>query len=174
MAHCSLPGGRSSLPEGAGKIEIYSFSCPERVWPFVVRLLVTLKPQKPKHMNIKITSLCTALLLAAFAGLNADEPTKKAGSPEFERMKTLVGTWTGKTDMGQGPVDMTIQYRLIAGGSVLEERFSPGTPHEMVSMYYDKAGKLAMTHYCILGNRPEMALKASDKKSITFDLDASC
>jgi hypothetical protein len=24
------------------------------------------------------------------------------------------------------------------------------------------------------GNRPEMALKASDKKSITFDLDASC
>jgi hypothetical protein len=126
-------------------------------------------------MNIKITSLCATLLLAVLGGLNADEATKpKAGSPEFERMKSLVGTWSGKTDMGQGPVDMTIQYRLIAGGSVLEERFSPGTPHEMVSMYYDKAGKLAMTHYCILGNRPEMALKASDKKSITFDLDASC
>jgi hypothetical protein len=126
-------------------------------------------------MNTKMTSLCATLLLAASAFLHAAEPEKaKAGSPEFERMKTLVGTWTGKTDMGQGPVEMTIQYRLIAGGSVLEERIAPGTPMEMVSMYYDKAGKLAMTHYCILGNRPEMALKSSDAKSITFDLDAAC
>src|SRR5688500_18579127 len=76
--------------------------------------------------------------------------------------------------MGQGPVEMTVQYRLIANGSVLEERVFPGTPNEMVSMYYDKAGKLAMTHYCMLGNRPEMALKSSDAKSLTFDLDASC
>jgi hypothetical protein len=125
-------------------------------------------------MNIKITSLCTLLLVAAFTGLQADEPAKKANSPEFERMKSLVGTWSGKTDIGHGPVDMTIQYRLIAGGSVLEERIAPGTDHEMLSMYYDKAGKLAMTHYCVLGNRPEMALKASDAKSLTFDLDASC
>jgi len=126
-------------------------------------------------MNTKLTSFCTALLLAACGSLIAGEaPKPKAGSPEFERMKTLVGTWQGKTDMGQGPVDMTIEYRLIAAGSVLEERIAPGTPHEMVSMYYDKAGKLAMTHYCVLGNRPEMALKASDAKSITFDLDASC
>ena len=126
-------------------------------------------------MNTKITSLCATLLLAASGWLNAEDAGKpKAGSPEFERMKTLAGTWTGKADMGQGPVDMTIQYRLIAAGSVLEERIAPGTPHEMVTMYFDKAGKLAMTHYCILGNRPEMALKASDAKSLTFDLDASC
>ncbi len=125
-------------------------------------------------MKLKITSLCATLVLAALGALNAEEPAKKADSPEFARMKTLVGTWTGKTDMGQGPVEMTIQYRLIAGGSVLEERIAAGTPHEMVSMYYDKAGKLAMTHYCVLGNRPEMALKGSDAKSITFDLDASC
>ena len=89
-------------------------------------------------------------------------------------MKTLVGTWAGKPDMGQGPVDMTAQYRLIANGTVVEERIAMGTPMEMVSMYYDKAGKLAMTHYCALGNRPEMALKSSDAKSITFDLDAAC
>ena len=126
-------------------------------------------------MKTTITSLSATLLLAAFGWLNAGEPQQpKAGSPEFERMKTLVGTWTGKTDMGQGPVDLTIQYRLIAAGSVLEERCFAGTPNEMVTMYYDKAGKLAMTHYCMLGNRPEMALKASDAKSLTFDLDASC
>src|SRR3954470_21715927 len=122
-------------------------------------------------MNIKITSLCTALLLAAFAGLNADEPTKKAGSPEFERMKSMIGTWTGKTDMGQGPVDMTIQYRLLAGGSVLEEKVFAGTPNEMTTMYYDQAGKLALTHYCMMGNRPGMLLKSSDAKTLNFDFD---
>ena len=126
-------------------------------------------------MNRKLTSLCATLVLAASGWLYAGEPAKpKAGSPEFERMKTLVGTWTGKTDMGQGPVEITIQYRLIAAGSVLEERCLVGTPNEMVTMYYDKDGKLAMTHYCMLGNRPEMALKSSDAKSVTFDLDASC
>ena len=123
-------------------------------------------------MNLTITSLCTTLLLAGW--LHAGEPEKKAPTAEFARLKSLVGTWTGKSDMGQGPVDLTIQYRLIAGGSVLEERIAPGTPQEMVTMYYDKAGKLAMTHYCIMGNRPEMALKSSDAKSLTFDLDAAC
>jgi hypothetical protein len=127
-------------------------------------------------MKTTLKSCCTALLLLAttLCG-NAAEPEKaKTGSPEFERMKTLVGTWTGKTDMGQGPVDMTIEYSLVAAGTAIQERIAPGTPHEMVSMYYDKAGKLAMTHYCVLGNRPEMTVKSSDSKSITFDLDAAC
>src|SRR3954469_9297501 len=99
-------------------------------------------------MKTSIFSPCAALLLAASLTLNAGEPPQaKPGSPEFERMKTLVGTWTGKTDMGQGPVDMTLRYRLLAAGSVLEERCMEGTPNEMVTMYYDKDGKLALTHY---------------------------
>src|SRR5262245_49247510 len=99
-------------------------------------------------MKTKLTSVCTILLVAA--SLSANEPPKqKPGSPEFERMKTLVGTWKGKTDMGQGPIDLTVHYRLLAGGSVLEERVFSGTPNEMVSMYYDQNGKLAMTHYCV-------------------------
>jgi hypothetical protein len=76
--------------------------------------------------------------------------------------------------MGQGPIDLTIQYRLLAGGSVLEERCFAGTPNEMVTMYYDQNGKLAMTHYCVMGNRPGMKLKSSDAKTINFDFDATC
>ena len=89
-------------------------------------------------------------------------------------MKTLLGSWAGKTDMGQGPIDFTLQYRLLAAGSVLEERCFAGTPNEMVTMYYDQNGKLAMTHYCMMGNRPGMKLKSSDAKSIQFDFDATC
>ena len=119
---------------------------------------------------------CATLLLAtcAWAGAN-DQPDKsKQASPEFERMKALVGTWKGKADIGQGPIDITVQYRLLAGGSVLEERVFAGTPHEMLTMYYDQGGKLALTHYCVMGNRPAMLLKSADTKSLKFDFDPTC
>ena len=126
-------------------------------------------------MKTKLTSVCSTLLLASSLWLNAGEPGQpKQSSPELERMKTLVGTWQGKTDMGQGPMDMTVQYRMLAGGSVLEERVFAGTPNEMVTMYYDKDGKLAMTHYCMFGNRPGMLLKSSNDKTLKFDFDQTC
>jgi hypothetical protein len=130
---------------------------------------------RKKIMKTKFASLCIALLLAAVAGVVAAENDQaKAGSPEFERMKTLVGSWAGKTDMGQGLVDITLQYRLLAGGTVLEERSFAGTPQEMVTMYYDQAGKLAATHYCVMGNRPALKFKSADAKAIHFDFDATC
>jgi hypothetical protein len=76
--------------------------------------------------------------------------------------------------MGEGPIDMTLHYRLLAGGSVLEERCFVGTPNEMVTMYYDQNGRLAMTHYCVMGNRPQMLLKESDANTIQFNFDETC
>jgi hypothetical protein len=131
--------------------------------------------QNQMTMNRRLFSLCATLLLTTSLSLRADDLGKsKPGSPEFERLKTLAGNWTGKADMGHGPEDLNIEFRLVAGGSALEERSAPGTPMEMVTLFYDKGGKLTLTHYCVFGNRPEMAMKASDAKSITFDLDASC
>jgi hypothetical protein len=126
-------------------------------------------------MKINRSFLTATLLLAAAFSITAGETEKpKQSSPEFARMKSLVGTWKGRTDMGQGPIDMTVQYRLLAGGSVLEERVFAGTPNEMVTMFYEKDGALALTHYCVLGNRPAMLLKSSDPKSIAFDFDNTC
>jgi hypothetical protein len=128
-------------------------------------------------MKLKIMtqiSVVALLLAAALAVIAGDQVEAKKGSPEFERMKSLIGTWQGKTDMGQGPVDLTVQYRLLAAGSVLEERVFAGTPNEMVTMYYDKDGKLALTHYCMLGNRPGMLLKSSDDKTLKFNFDETC
>ena len=123
------------------------------------------------------TIICMACSMAVAIAVSAAEevkPAAKAGSPEFERMKSLVGTWTGKVDMGNGPVDMTATYHLIAGGSVLEERVFAGTPNEMTTVFYDKNGKLAATHYCIFGNRPQFVFKSATANSIRFDFDATC
>lgn len=87
------------------------------------------------------------------------------GSAAFERMKSLVGKWKGQTPMGE----MTTEFRVISGDSVIEERFAAGTPMEMLSTYHDVNGKLMMTHYCMLRNQPRMKLVKSTANSLTFD-----
>ena len=96
----------------------------------------------------------------------ADMPPYR-GSADFERMKTLVGKWQGESPM-MGK--MNTEFRLIAGDSVIEERFARGTPMEMLSVYHDVNGKLTMTHYCMLRNQPRMKLVKSTANSLTFDL----
>lgn len=89
------------------------------------------------------------------------------GSAAFERMKSLVGKWSAESpQMGK----MNTEFRLISGGSVVEERFAGGTPMEMLSTYHDVNGKLTMTHYCMLRNQPRMHLTKSTANSLTFDL----
>lgn len=89
------------------------------------------------------------------------------GSASFERMKSLVGKWSAESPM-MGK--MNTEFRLIAGGSVIEERFAHGTPMEMLSTYHDVNGKLTMTHYCMLRNQPRMKLVKSTADSLVFDL----
>jgi hypothetical protein len=89
------------------------------------------------------------------------------GSAAFERMKSLVGKWSAESpEMGK----MSTEFRLIAGDSVIEERFAEGTPMEMLSVYHDVNGKLTMTHYCMLRNQPRMKVTKSTADSLTFDL----
>lgn len=96
----------------------------------------------------------------------AEMPPYK-GSAAFERMKSLVGKWSGESpEMGV----MNTEFRLIAGDSVIEERFAAGTPMEMLSVYHDVNGKLTMTHYCMLRNQPRMKLAKQTADSLTFDL----
>ncbi len=119
-------------------------------------------------MHFKSTLLI--LLCTAVIGF-AEESTKPySGSAEFEKMKTLAGTWKATVDMGGGPMPITAQYRVVSGGSAIEERLFVDTPKEMVTLYHDKDGKLALTHYCTLCNRPAMTLVKSEGKSLEFDL----
>ena len=65
-------------------------------------------------------------------------------------------------------MDFTVSYQVVAGGSAILEKSFPGTPKEMVSLYHEDDGKVVMTHYCMLGNQPEMKLVESTDKMFKF------
>lgn len=111
-----------------------------------------------------VTGLFLAGLVAAHAGEHHFAPY--TGSPEFEQMKQLVGVWEGTGDMGKPGDKVKVEYRLTAGGSALVETLAPGSGEEMVSVYTDSKGKLAMTHYCMLHNQPRMTLAKADAQAI--------
>jgi len=91
-------------------------------------------------------------------------------SGDFERMKTLVGTWEGKADMGKGLETLKVIYELTSAGNAILERFAAGQPHEMVTVYYDSGGKLVMTHYCSIGNQPHMEITNPGEPTMKFVL----
>jgi len=97
-------------------------------------------------------------------------PAPVAHSSDFERMKGLVGVWEGKTDMGKGMETLRVAYELTSAGNAVLERFAAGQPHEMVTVYHDYNGKLAMTHYCSLGNQPHMELTNPGEAMMKFIL----
>jgi len=120
--------------------------------------------RKLAPLLIAALSLSLAGLVFAHAGEYQSAPYK--GSTEFERIKQLVGVWEGTSDMSKEGEKVRVEYRLTAGGSALVETLFPGSVEEMVSVYHDRNGKLAMTHYCMLRNQPRMTLAKSNARTI--------
>ena len=117
-------------------------------------------------MTVKAIS---SLVLFAFAlaPLAAQEPHEKkahgketAKNARFERFKLLAGEWEGK-EQGKEGFDVRVKYKVTAGGSAVVETLLPGTDHEMVTVIHRDGDDLLLTHYCMLGNQPQM--KASGK-----------
>jgi hypothetical protein len=111
--------------------------------------------------------VCGLLVAALSAGTKADDkhspiptPPKNAG---MDKMKSLVGTWVKVDEKGNPTDEVVSEIKLTAGGSAVQETLFPGQPHEMVSIYTVDGDKLLMTHYCMLGNQPQM--KADPKSS---------
>lgn len=117
-----------------------------------------------------VSILALTLSTAAHAGGKAGDLPPDNSSAELNRIKSLAGRWTTVTSMfGKKNQRMFTEYKVTAGGSAVEERIFPGTPQEMISVYYDdNHGKLAMTHYCILHNRPSLKLDSSNPDTITM------
>lgn len=98
----------------------------------------------------------------AWAGESGKMPKPPSASAELSQIKLLAGRWSGTAHEADGsskPAE--VEYRVTSGGSAVVETLFAGTDHEMVSVYHDRNGKLDMTHYCMLGNQPEMALESA-------------
>jgi hypothetical protein len=126
-------------------------------------------------MMKRILCLAAVMGMAMVARAGEAEHAMPAheGSAELQKMKSLAGTWQGKSDHGEGLMDMVVTYAVTAAGSAVVETLNPGAPHEMVSVYHDADGKMVMTHYCMLGNQPYLQVTGSTAKSITMDLSAT-
>ena len=122
--------------------------------------------KKSARLMIAVVWFSFTGLFAAYAGEH--QSGLYTYSMEFERLKQLVGAWEGTSYMGKEGEKVRVEYRLTAGNSALVETLFPGTPEEMVSIYHDRKGKLAMTHYCMLHNQPRMTLKKIDARTLDF------
>lgn len=90
----------------------------------------------------------------------------------FNKMKSLAGRWAGvgKNNPEHAEDKIAVTYEVTAGGNAVMERLFPGTPQEMVTLYYENKGQLELTHFCMLGNRPVMKLKEPQANVYEFDL----
>ncbi len=111
--------------------------------------------------------------------------------PGFEKLKQLAGEWVAadgsampmgeKAEMGgQGEkksetpakkdaAQTVAVYKVVSAGSAVQETLFPGTPHEMITMYYLDGPDLVLTHYCALANQPHMkAEKSADESKLVF------
>ncbi len=124
---------------------------------------------------LALISLCV-LNMTSFSAF-AEEPKEMElppydGSPALKTMKTLAGSWAGTHVMHGKEVPAKIDYKVSSNGSTVVETMFPGSQHEMVNVYHDKSGKLAMTHYCSVGNQPHLDLVLEEGKTLLFSLSS--
>ena len=104
-----------------------------------------------------------AVLLWTFAPLGFAEGKK---SDNLEKFAQLAGEWVGKGKHGDMEHEAKVTYKVTSGGSVVVETIDPGGDHEMVTVIHPDGDSLLITHYCMLGNQPQMRAKpkAGDNK----------
>lgn len=109
-----------------------------------------------------------ALLACAACVSNRAEPHDAAKRAAlFAPVKALEGSWETPGPDGK---PMVIEFKVSSAGSVVREIMFPGSEHEMTNVYRLEGNALALTHYCAMGNQPELRAVAFDGKRLDFGL----
>jgi hypothetical protein len=118
---------------------------------------------------VRSFSIAMAIVGLVGAGVQAF-PQDKAGAmkmsvvpqtPEWQRLKTLVGSWEGTMEEGGQTMPATVEVRMTGDGSAIMHVLGKGSPYEMVTMIHPDGKRLLATHYCAAHNQPRMALVPS-------------
>jgi hypothetical protein len=120
-------------------------------------------------------SACLALTSGAMAQEKAASQDKKdhdahaAGGP-LAKFAALAGVWEGKGTHGDASHDARVDYKVTSGGSTVVETIDPGGQHEMITVIHPDGDALVLTHYCMLGNQPQMrATPKAGENKIAFE-----
>ena len=106
-------------------------------------------------MKKGFASIVGSLLLIAIAAY-AQSPAKATDSG-FDRLKILVGDWVATGEDGK---PFTNSIRLVSNRTALQETFQTGQDNQMITMYSADGSRVALTHYCSMGNQPRMETPA--------------
>jgi hypothetical protein len=112
-------------------------------------------------MMLRIALTFALLSTTAVAGLGDDKktaaPDESGKQAALEAFKKLAGEWRGKEVIGHDTgMEVRVTYKVTSGGSAVVETLFPGTDHEMVTVIHPDGNELVLTHYCALGNQPQM------------------
>jgi hypothetical protein len=121
------------------------------------------------RLHIAFTAVA-ALILAGCATPPVAQPTATGNvdaKAAFAKLKTLAGDWEGGIGTPDGPKG-AVTYRVTGAGSALVETQFPGSPHEMVTVYYVDGSDLVLTHYCAAQNQPRMKLARMTDSEFVF------
>jgi len=125
----------------------------------------------------RVLLVSLVVLVAGLVGAAA-QPQEKAAmkmsvvpqTPEWQKLKTLVGEWEGVMEEGGKQLPATVEARLTGDGSAIMHVLGKGSPYEMVTMIHADGKRLLATHYCAAHNQPRMALvPGKSPNQIAFD-----
>lgn len=108
-----------------------------------------------------VVAIAAVAAAATSAPILAADPAAVAG---YDKLKSLVGVWEAK---GPDGAMVTVTYKLVAGGTAVEETLSHGN---MVTVYHMDGDSVLLTHYCMGDNQPRMRAKglSADGKLLDF------
>jgi hypothetical protein len=124
---------------------------------------------------VVVLASCTAAAGVLAQGQDAKNAAMKMSAvpqtPEWQKLKTLVGSWEGTMEEGGQSMPATAEVRMTGDGSAIMHVLGKDSPYEMVTMIHPDGKRLLATHYCAAHNQPRMALvpsKAANQVSFNF------
>lgn len=116
-----------------------------------------------RKTSIAVVPMAFVLLFAVSSGFALQTKTSK--SPMLDRFKALAGDWVPKQGGGG---NMVINYKVTSGGTAVVETIGAGSKMEMITVITQDGDGLALTHYCMVNNQPQMHADAQTGKDIVF------
>jgi hypothetical protein len=116
---------------------------------------------------LAILALLSSLVPAQEKGMQG---SMVAGTPQWEKIKSLIGEWDGYVMEGGQKRSTHISVRITGDGSAVMHWMDAGTPHEMITMFHMDKMELLATHYCAAHNQPRLrAVSSSQPTQVAFE-----